>query len=357
MVRLSPEGISLRVLVLGLALSAWPALTDARADALYSIKDLGQAPDQVFGINSSGQMVGANYDPATSQYYPVVASNGVVTDFRTLGQGTYSGVPVTLRGINDSGQIVGFRDGWGFTYNLNTGQQAFINNDAVAINNSGQVASLSTWQGIQGSLYDVNTRQFTNLGTLGGTTTIPSALNDAGQVTGSATLANQTQHAFLYSNGKLIDLGTLSPGQSSVGTAISSDGQVVGFSGAQTFLYSNGKMTLLFPQPQMGTPVSINSLDQVVSNRMTPAGMVPFLYDAKTGSFQDLLNLLPSSSSWKLDSVLRIDDQGNIFGVGFDNGQRQEFELAPENVPEPSCLAIFALGAVVGRMWCGRRGR
>ncbi len=357
MVRCAAERTAFRVLVLGMAILAGSTLSQARAAALYSIKSLGPAPDQVTGINDSGQMVGANYDPATGQYNPVVVTNGVVTDFRTLDKGTFSGVPVTLNGINDSGQVVGLRDTWGFTYNLNTGQEAFMNNNAVAINNSGKVASLSTWQGTHASLYDINTRQLTSLGSLGGTTTTPTALNDAGQVTGSATLVDGTQHAFLYSTGKMIDLGALSPGQSSVGTAISSDGQVVGLSGAQTFLYSNGKMTLLLPQSQMGTPVGINSLDQIIGNQPTANGLVPYLYDAKTGLLQDLVNLLPTSSSWTLSSVLRIDDQGDIFGVGNDNGQRLAFELTPQNVPEPSCLVVLALAAVAGRMLCRRKGR
>src|SRR6478752_2380335 len=80
----------------------------------------------------------------------------------------------------------------------------------------------------------------TDLGTLGGTTR-GAGINSAGEVTGSSG-----SHAFLYSNGQMIDLGTLGASYSygSSGLAINNAGEVVGFaqsaSGAtHAFLYNN----------------------------------------------------------------------------------------------------------------------
>ena len=52
-----------------------------------------------------------------------------------------------------------------------------------------------------------------DLGTLGGTDSDGTAINDAGQVTGTSTLTGdfttQTQHAFLWDGATMRDLGTL----------------------------------------------------------------------------------------------------------------------------------------------------
>ena len=53
-------------------------------------------------------------------------------------------------------------------------------------------------------------RRVQDLGTLGGSSSWASAINDSGQVIGSSYLAgDQNRHAFLYKDGKMTDLGTL----------------------------------------------------------------------------------------------------------------------------------------------------
>ena len=47
-----------------------------------------------------------------------------------------------------------------------------------------------------------------DLGTLGGTNSSAFAINDSGQVVGQASTSDGAQHAFLYQNEKMIDLGT-----------------------------------------------------------------------------------------------------------------------------------------------------
>ena len=47
-----------------------------------------------------------------------------------------------------------------------------------------------------------------DLGTLGGTNSSAYAINDSGQVVGQASTSDGAQHAFLYQNEKIIDLGT-----------------------------------------------------------------------------------------------------------------------------------------------------
>ncbi len=69
-----------------------------------------------------------------------------------------------------------------------------------------------------------------DLGTLGGGNSLPTAINNNGQVTGYSTTINGESHAFIWSPGdtQLTDLGTLG-GNSSFPYDISDNGQVVGY--------------------------------------------------------------------------------------------------------------------------------
>src|ERR1700730_8555199 len=82
-----------------------------------------------------------------------------------------------------------------------------------AINNAGQVAG-GTDTDHQGTSHEhaflYSNGSMIDLGTLGGTYSEGHAVNDSGQVTGEATTTGNTaRHAFLYSGGSMIDVGGL----------------------------------------------------------------------------------------------------------------------------------------------------
>ncbi len=68
----------------------------------------------------------------------------------------------------------------------------------------------------------------TDLGTLGGSASAANAINASGEVVGNADTAAGAEHAFIYANGTMTDLGTLSGGSASNATAINSSAEVVG---------------------------------------------------------------------------------------------------------------------------------
>ena len=51
--------------------------------------------------------------------------------------------------------------------------------------------------------------KMTDLGTLGGRSSRPRAINERGQVVGESVTASGETHPFLWQNGKMTDLGTL----------------------------------------------------------------------------------------------------------------------------------------------------
>ena len=100
--------------------------------------------------------------------------------------------------------------------NLGTNANGSGFSSASALNGAGQVAGQSSYyvggtnQGSRAFLWSNGT--MTNLGSLGGSSSVAIALNDSGQVVGNSSVAgNATQHAFLYNAGTMFDLHAFLP--------------------------------------------------------------------------------------------------------------------------------------------------
>ena len=89
---------------------------------------------------------------------------------------------------------------------------------------------------------------FKDLGTLGGSNSAASAINNSGWVVGTADPSRGRSAPFLYADGGMTDLGD-SDGWGGEACGINEDGQITGNvhdeAGARAFIYSKGKMTLL----------------------------------------------------------------------------------------------------------------
>jgi probable HAF family extracellular repeat protein len=134
----------------------------------------------------------------------------------------------------------------------------------------------------------------TDLGTLGGADSIAYAINDVGQIVGYASPPNSSVHAFLYSGGKLTDLGVFF--DSSVAEALNRSGVVVG------------------------------TADVLNSNGTTDSHA--FIYSG--GKLQDLNNLIPKGSGWVLTEATGINDTGQIVCNAHNaSGYTHAFLLTP----------------------------
>jgi probable HAF family extracellular repeat protein len=158
-----------------------------------------------------------------------------------------------------------------------------------AINATGQIAGAAGPGGDSGksSVFIYSNGKFINLGTLGGDSGIGNAINSSGQVAGYSTDAAGTYRAFISKGSKLVDIGDLGGG-SAVAYGINDAGDVVGSAVTKDesnhpFLYSKGKMidlgTLGAPQGTdwWNSAQGINKAGVVVGYSYTGSDQDPLL--------------------------------------------------------------------------------
>jgi len=323
---------------------------------------------------------------------PAAAQRYTVVDLGELGAG--GSFP---RAINISGQVVGNSDGHAFLYKdgsmRNLDPRLVDNAAAFAINDAGDVAGWSqdasldvhaflyskgtiTWltspeldsapTGINASRQIVGWSGVPNAnggdgphaflwsaGTLTVLTPdvngVANAINASGQVVGKFHVPN-AQHAFLYSNGSLRDLGTLHDGNGqSEATAINDNGDVVGWSGSQAFIYTNGEMTdlgsvanyadipVIDPSSANYAAVGINDRGEVVGNfgYCIPTNFFPYCTPGvrtwvySDGVMRDLGELIEPNSGWEIAQVTGINAAGEIIAFGCGDLGCHALMLAP----------------------------
>ncbi len=243
-------------------------------------------------INNHGQVVGATTTTNDDSFFvhPFLSTGGgKMVDLGNLGDDFDTGAAL---GINDAEIIVGYspiRTGEyrAFSYQGGVIRDLGLGNGSVAV-------GINLFNQIVGTLYTVNYNPEPQneapskvfilhngkekfLPTLGGTSATAIAINDFGQVLGTSQIkGDAANHAFLYTNGKMTDLGSF-------------------------------------------TPSSFNLSDQVVGEYTPNPVGDPFTSHAvlwKRGKMIDLNSLVDPSSGWVLYEANGINDFGQIVGRG-----------------------------------------
>nr|WP_314543128.1 hypothetical protein [uncultured Massilia sp.] len=154
-----------------------------------------------------------------------------------------------------------------------------------------------------------------DIGTLGGSGTTVADINDSGSIVGWSQLANGKQHAFLYQNGQIGDLGVLAGDNTSRAVAINNLGVVLGLSGTavddaytttRVFIAGNGGLNeLAIPFAGRYVPKDINdSGDMLINYQSGTCSSICALVGRNDHSIIDLKSTIPPG--------VGIDNSGTI---------------------------------------------
>ena len=314
------------------------------ADTSYSITEVPACPEGpvgVGGLTDHGAIAGS------CEYLGAFLSNREgVQFFAPAGAGEL----LYVRGLNRRQQFVGYSEG------LET-NRAILWSDGLALD----LGALTP--GGNASAYGIN---------------------DRGDIVGAATAADGEWHPFLFADGKMEDLGTFggrsafafainnkrevaiehqgeaatslgiyargefrivsAPTRSISGVAINESGHVAGLAlafGESSFhaIYYDGErmIDLRVPGAAVSDARSINDRDEIVgtwcpgaASCFGPGGQPNgggFLY--RQGAFTDIASLVPAGSGWSIVTAERINNRGQITGVGLHDGKRKIYLLSP----------------------------
>lgn len=291
-----------------------------------------------------------------------------------LGEGNASG-------INDFGQVVVGQKGVGWIWDEGKLTEIKDSTWAYQINNSGQVVGRYLSENWTNNAYVWENGQRTDLGYLGGISSLASDINEAGQIVGWFNTTPDKFNPFLWQNGEMIDLGTL--GFNGGAQGINNRGQIVGYSGlvvgiTHAFLWENGQMIDLGTLPgyngstaydindvgqaigyssnnitkeshatlwsngqvtDLGTlggnqsaAVDINNKGQVVGfGNTTGNGGLAHGFIWEDGNMADVNSLIAKDSGWFLQQINGINDRGQMVGQGINSatGKQHGFLLNP----------------------------
>ena len=214
--------VAVPVALLALSWGLTAGATVASQPSLYvSATDLGTlgGPTYADAVNNSGEVVGYGYVAPQQNGVPDQPEHAFVwtaaSGMRDIGG--LGGVNTYATQVNASGEVAGNSDITG------------TNSDS----SPSQGAHAFVWSATAG---------MTDLGTLGGSGSFVSDLNDNGEVVGSSwTVGDAQLHAFYWSKATgMIDIGVLGTGDRSYAVKINNSGQVAG-------------MTYTTPTPSTGT--------------------------------------------------------------------------------------------------------
>jgi probable HAF family extracellular repeat protein len=327
------------------------------------IGTIGGNVTEVSGITPDGTVYGRTGDtsPASFSTRAFTYSNGRMSDLGTLG-----GRAGWATDINRAGTITGFAsDASGrarpFVYQAGTMSDlcAELTDECVDSDSSwemqiaetGQILGLLRFSGgtdLPGWFLYENGTFARIVSTLGGTGLDVRGMDETGTVYGSSQIpGNAANHAFLLRGGVMADVGPSGSSDSTV-TGANRTGQYIGsFDGGQrAFVYRDGRtIDLGVLDPENSTRVDdINDSGQIVGL----SGFRAFLYtDGKMWDLKDLARLPRNAPLGCPNTRTEINDAGQVLVIGKG--------CAPSTYEQCSLILLTPLSHTAARFDGARR--
>jgi probable HAF family extracellular repeat protein len=298
------------------------AIRWARGSAPEDLGALGRGNASASaGINRALTVVGVANVTSVASHAFVYANRGPIKELPHLDFGGLSPATQTFgaSGVNDAGLIVG-------TSPLQLGAPTFAAYTRAVVWKAGAI---------------------TDLGSLGDTNSTGSAVNASGWVTGSTSTPAAAEHAFLWNEAGMKDIGVCPGATTSQGRAINAAGDIAGWcffpqvngypdghpAVRHAFLWtaSAGMRDLGSVGTRRGDVLGIGADDTVIGFTVSSTGAHVAFVAPAGGAMQALDTLLPPDSGWVLTEARAINAAGQIAGVGTLNGVARGFVLSPGN--------------------------
>jgi probable HAF family extracellular repeat protein len=292
-----------------------PLVRSASAVSIYQVTDLGTlggTASVARAINDRGQVVGES-TINSGENHAFIWENGRMRDLGLFPGDLFA----AASDINNRGQVVGAGAADFSPHALLWENGRVIDlggtfSQAFAINNRGQIVGVTSggaalWQ--NGVLH--------NLASLSGGGSEAFDINDKGVIVGYSTTATGESHAVMWTDGGIVDLGTLPGDDFSQALAINSQGQIVGTSsnipqgGERAFIWENGAMRELGSLPTLpfSRAFSINERSQAAGVSIL-AGVTRATLFQKGSATQ-----LPGLTGEALTFAYAINNLGQLVGA------------------------------------------
>ena len=209
---------------------------------------------------------------------------------------------------------------------------------------------------------DLFTRTYTinGLGTLGGNDSRARAINNTGHVVGESVTSQGSRHAFIWADGRMLDLGTLG-GSNSTARRLNEDGQVVGQAdltggtNAHAFIWSAEHAMLdlgTLPGGENSSASSINNNGHVVGYSETSShSTLAFIWNEREGLTKlDRRGSIANDINDSIQIVGWVSSESQIQkpdAAVWQNGQLTRIGFGDDRI-SADALAINERGQVVG---------